>query len=293
VPEILKPDRGGRRSKLAASQYFKHTISSTPRHEILSDGAFVLSRSLNRTALRRYSNGTKSIPPSNDKALTPSENNLITLLSVVAGMTELIGYITLGNIFAAHITGNLVLAAASLMSTGSMNIAQVLTIPMFILAVAITWLIARLSRTSGQALVRLLLATEFAFLVGVLVFSGVLKPTSNLHGLLTGVAAMMAVGAMGCQFTLRRLCLPRAAATVVMTSNLADSVLSFVEAYRRPQVRSENIRPFEHYFRPVCGFAIGGISAAFAVYYMGNFAWVLPAAGAGIAIKICPRQIGR
>ena len=35
------------------------------------------------------------------------------LLSVIAGMVDLIGFFTVGNIFTAHITGNLVLASAT------------------------------------------------------------------------------------------------------------------------------------------------------------------------------------
>lgn len=221
----------------------------------------------------------------------PSEKSLLTLLSVIAGMTELIGYITLGNIFAAHMTGNLVLVAAGLVSSGSMKIAQVLTIPMFVLAVAGTSFVATRSKASGAALLRLLLVTQFSFLAGVVVLASALTPSSRLHGLLTGIAAMLAVCAMGCQFTLRYFCFPHAPSTVVMTSNLANAVLSFIGAMARPPVRKDDMLSFERHFRPVCGFVIGGALAALAVYYIGNFAWVLPAACACFAIALCPRKV--
>lgn len=219
-----------------------------------------------------------------------SEKHLLTLLSVIAGMTELLGFITLGNIFAAHMTGNLVLVAADLVSSGSMKIAQALTIPMFVLAIAGTWLIATRSKASGAALLRLLLVTQFAFLVAVVVLANTLQPSLNPHRLLTGIAAMMAICAMGCQFTLRYFCFPQAPSTVVMTSNLANAVLSFVGAIARTPASNADMLSFERHFRPVCGFVIGGASAALAVYFMGSFAWVLPAACAAIAIQLCPRQ---
>src|SRR3981081_2234993 len=76
-------------------------------------------------------------------ALSPWETWLPTLLSVIAGMVDLIGFLTLGNIFTAHITGNLVVIAAVLVRGGPFNLAQALAIPVFILGVAATWLLAR------------------------------------------------------------------------------------------------------------------------------------------------------
>jgi hypothetical protein len=43
------------------------------------------------------------------------------LLSVKGGMVHLIGFFTLGNIFTAHITGNVVLGTAATMHGGPVN----------------------------------------------------------------------------------------------------------------------------------------------------------------------------
>jgi hypothetical protein len=58
-------------------------------------------------------------------------------------MVDLTGFFMLGNIFTAHVTGNLVLAAAAAVRGGPLNWAQVLSIPIFIFAVAATWLLAK------------------------------------------------------------------------------------------------------------------------------------------------------
>src|ERR1700674_1319116 len=93
-------------------------------------------------------------------ALSRLEKRLPTLLSVIAGMVDLIGYLTLGNIFTAHITGNLVVIAALVVRGGRMNLAQVLAIPVFIFAVAAIWLVARASGKRGLRLARLLLLIQ-------------------------------------------------------------------------------------------------------------------------------------
>jgi len=51
----------------------------------------------------------------------------------------------LGRRFTAHITGNLVVASALVVRGGLVNLAQLLAIPVFIIALALVWLIADLS----------------------------------------------------------------------------------------------------------------------------------------------------
>ena len=57
------------------------------------------------------------------------------MLSVIAGMVDLIGFLSLG-IFTAHITGNIVVIGALVVRHNRVNLAQILAIPVFILAVA-------------------------------------------------------------------------------------------------------------------------------------------------------------
>jgi hypothetical protein len=80
--------------------------------------------------------------PSDDAlALSQMEERLPPLLSVIAGMVDLTGFFTLGNIFTAHVTGNLVVIAAKAVRGGPLNLAQTLSVPVFILAVAAVWLL--------------------------------------------------------------------------------------------------------------------------------------------------------
>src|SRR5262245_48154519 len=108
-------------------------------------------------------------PADDAAALARLEDRLPPLLSVIAGMVDLTGFFTLGNIFTAHITGNLVVAAAAAVGGGPMNLAQVLAIPAFILAVAAVSMIARASGRPAAGLVRLLLSIQLILLTAVLI----------------------------------------------------------------------------------------------------------------------------
>jgi len=220
-------------------------------------------------------------------ALSRLEKRLPTLLSVIAGMVDLIGFLTLGNIFTAHITGNLVVIAALAVREGKMNPAQVLAIPVFIFAVAVTWLLARVSGRRGRALMQLLLLVQFLLLTGVLIFSIITKPAANPHGLMAGIAVMIAVSAMACQFALLRLALPVAPSTAVMTGNLTNTVLSMLDSLPRSQPLiagdAERLRGSLHL---LVGFFAGCVVAAAAVSLLGEWAWSFPAALAGVAVAL-------
>ena len=77
---------------------------------------------------RKSHAGRTSIIPSDEAAmLLQMEERLPPMLSVIAGMVDLTGFFMLGNIFTAHITGNLVVASALVVRGGPLNPAAVHT----------------------------------------------------------------------------------------------------------------------------------------------------------------------
>jgi uncharacterized membrane protein YoaK (UPF0700 family) len=151
-------------------------------------------------------------------------------------MVDLTGFFTLGNLFTAHITGNLVLAAAAAVHSGPADLAQLLAIPVFMLALAAVWLVALVLDRPGPGLLQPLLLLQFLLLAAVLIFSVLTKPSVAPHGLTAGIAAMIAVSAMASQYALLRLAIPGAISTAVMTGNLTNTVLSLIDTFatRRP-----------------------------------------------------------
>jgi uncharacterized membrane protein YoaK (UPF0700 family) len=219
--------------------------------------------------------------------LSRLEARLPPLLSVIAGMVDLTGFFTLGHIFTAHVTGNIVVAAAAAVHGGPFNLAQALAIPVFMLALAVVWSIAQASQQRGPSLARLLLFVQFLLLAAVLIFSVITKPSASQHTLMAGIAVMIAVSAMACQYALLRLAIPDAISTAVMTGNLTNTVLSLMDSLssRDPllPVDAGRLRRSLHL---LLGFLAGCVVATAAVSWLGDWAWSFPVALAAVAITI-------
>src|SRR5215813_2344483 len=218
--------------------------------------------------------------------LSRSEAWLPTLLSVIAGMVDLIGFLSLG-IFTAHVTGNIVVIGALIVRHNRINPAQILAVPIFILSVAVTWLIAKAWGRRGTGLMRPLLLIQFLLITCLLIFSVITKPSADPHGVMATIAAMIAVTAMGCQFALLRLTLPVAPSTAVMTGNLTNAVLAIMESRSQtgPLMESDSKR-LRGALHLLVGFFVGCVLATAALMYLGDWAWSLPAVLAAVAVAL-------
>jgi uncharacterized membrane protein YoaK (UPF0700 family) len=201
-------------------------------------------------------------------------------------MVDLIGFLSLG-IFTAHVTGNIVVIGALIVRHNRVNPAQILAVPVFMLAVAFTWLIAKASGRHGVGLMRLLLLTQFLLITCLLVFSAITKPSVDPHGLMATIAAMIAVTTMGCQYALLRLALPVAPSTAVMTGNLTNATLGLMDLGLRTQPLTQiDGGRIASTLQLLAGFFVGCIAAAAAVMYLGDWAWSFPAVLAGVAVAV-------
>jgi len=201
-------------------------------------------------------------------------------------MVDVIGFLSLG-LFTAHITGNLVVIAALLVRGGPPNLAQVLAVPVFVIAVAAVWRIAKALKRRGPALARPLLLLHFLLLTCVLIFSVIYSPAVNPHGWMSVVIAMIAVSAMACQFALLRVSFPVAPSTAVMTGNLTNAALSLLDTLSRsqPLTKDANER-LKKTLKLVVGFFAGCIAGAAAVSWLGDWAWLSAVILAGAAVVL-------
>lgn len=215
------------------------------------------------------------------------EKLLLLLLSAISGVVDVISFLTL-KIFAAHITGNLVLIAAALAGGHNPRSDQVLAVPVFMAATAGAWLIVRASGWRGLRLARLLLAVQFVLLVAVFVIGISYRPSVNPKGPMFTVAAMTAVAAIACQFAFLRVVMPKAPPTSVMTGHLSTFTLALSDCFGGGVLTEGATRRLRSPFLLLLGFFGGCAAGAGAVLSFGDWSWLLAVALAAIAVVLVP-----
>ncbi len=151
-----------------------------------------------------------------------------TLLSAVAGYVDAAGFALLLGLFPAHLTGELVADVIAISSGHLAAHTHLWSFPVFVGAVALATLVARLFRHYGlQARAGLLaLVTLALFLFSASDALPWLVPGVRLPVVVRGG---FAVAAMGFQSALMRESLTGSCPTTVMTGNLTQAVIEIVD----------------------------------------------------------------
>jgi len=145
---------------------------------------------------------------------------LPAILSVIAGCADVISFLGLDGLFNAHITGNLVIIAAHIVAGQMANMALLLSVPTFIVVLALTGLVAVwLERTAVNSL-RLLLLVQFLLLAGFLGLCVADGPHVDIRTTAGAVAGLLGVSAMAVQNALVQISLPRVPSTAVLTTTV-------------------------------------------------------------------------
>jgi uncharacterized membrane protein YoaK (UPF0700 family) len=121
------------------------------------------------------------------------------VLSVVAGSTDIIGFLGLSGLFTAHITGNIVLLAAHIVASNPAIFSYVLSVPIFMLVLLLTRLLAGGLERSGVPTLGPLLLLQLLFLTAFLALCVTAGPWKNPNAVLAVVAGMFGVAAMAVQ----------------------------------------------------------------------------------------------
>jgi len=132
---------------------------------------------------------------------------LLIVLSVTAGCTDIIGFLVLNGLFTAHITGNLVILAAHIVGGGEAEIAPMLSVPVFIVMVGLTRLLAGGLASLGLASLRPLLLLQFLLLAGFLVLCVAAGQRIDPNATNAILAGMLGVSAMAVQNALVQISL--------------------------------------------------------------------------------------
>jgi uncharacterized membrane protein YoaK (UPF0700 family) len=199
-------------------------------------------------------------------SMTPPGTTLLAIvLSAIAGSVDVISFLGLGGLFAAHITGNLVILAAHVVTDGAAPLAPMLSVPVFMVALALTRLLVVGLESIGVASLRPLLLLELLLIAGSLVLCVALGPRVDPNTATAIIAGMLGVSAMAVQNGLVQLALTGMPSTTAMTSNVTGFTMdvSTMLLGRGPDDVTRARTRAKQTWPALAGFALGcGLGAA-------------------------------
>jgi uncharacterized membrane protein YoaK (UPF0700 family) len=218
---------------------------------------------------------------------SPATKLLPAVLSVVAGSVDVISFLGVGGLFAAHITGNLVVLAAHIVTGRTASLAAILSVPMFVVVLGLTRLAAAGLEESRNCPLQPLLALELFLLLSFLAVwtaaGSRLDPAAP-----TGVVAgMLGVAAMAVQNALVRL-LVGAPSTSVMTTDITVFMMDIgAMLFRRDTDEVAYARNRARRTWPaIIGFTAGCSLGALLEAVIGPWSLALPIVFASVALAL-------
>lgn len=210
------------------------------------------------------------------------------ILSLVGGSTDTISFLGLNGLFTAHITGNLVILAARVVAGNPAVLAYILAVPMFILMLLLSSLLAERLERSGIKPLRPLMSLELCLLLAFFVLCVTSHVPLASDSALFVVTGMCGVAAMAVQTALVQICLANAPSTAAMTTNVTQFVFSVAELlFRRDGTETEQARKRIYRTSPVLiGFALGCALGAAAEGAWGLWSLGVPTALSLLAIVV-------
>src|SRR5271156_6316111 len=210
------------------------------------------------------------------------------VLSVIAGSTDIIGFLGLNGLFTAHITGNLVVLAAHIVLGDPTISSYVLSVPVFMMVLLLTRLFAGRLEQTGLPTLQPLLLLQLFFLVAFLSICVAAGPWRDANAILAVIAGMFGVAPMAVQNALVQIALTNTPTTAAMTTNVTHFMLDLGEVLvGRDDARVSQARARAMHTLPVIvGFAVGCVFGAAFEAAAGLWSLALPMALALLAFAM-------
>jgi uncharacterized membrane protein YoaK (UPF0700 family) len=210
------------------------------------------------------------------------------VLSLIAGSTDIIGFLGLNGLFTAHITGNLVVLAAHIVAGDPTIFSYVLSVPVFMLMLLLTRLLAGGLERTGVSTLRPLLLLQLLFLAAFLSVCVAAGPWRDANAILAVTAGMFGVAAMAVQNALVQISLTNTPSTAAMTANVTHFMLDLGEVLvGRDHAKVVRARARAmHTFPVILGFTIGCVFGAAFEAVAGLWSLALPTALAVLAFAM-------
>jgi uncharacterized membrane protein YoaK (UPF0700 family) len=206
--------------------------------------------------------------------------NLIVpvLLTFNGGFVDTAGFLGLQGLFTAHVTGNFVTLAATLVMGTHGGIAKLLALPEFAIIVAFARVAGAAMRARGLPALPILLTLKVCFLLAFFILAVAFGPFPDSDAPTALLAAFAGVAAMAVQNAVQRVHFASLPPTTIMTSNTTQVVLDAVDLISGPErdVAAVVGARFRRILRGIVWFAAGCAAAAILYYWVGFWCLIVP-----------------
>jgi uncharacterized membrane protein YoaK (UPF0700 family) len=208
------------------------------------------------------------------------------LLSLNGGFVDTVGFLGLQGLFTAHVTGNFVTLAATLVSGTHGVIAKLLALPEFVAVVIVARLVGAALRARGLPALRLLLVAKVTFLLAFFVLAVALGPFPDSDAPAALLAGFAGIAGMAVQNAVQRVHYSSLPPTTLMTGNTTQAALDAVDLLYGGNGDLTTTRArFGRTVQSIAWFAGGCALAAVLYYWIGFWSLAVPVAvGATTAI---------
>jgi uncharacterized membrane protein YoaK (UPF0700 family) len=213
---------------------------------------------------------------------------LPAILSTTAGAVDIVGFLVLGGLFTAHITGNLAIVAAHYTTGGFSQVGPILAVPVFIAVLGVVMLVFGGVDGTGNSR-RQLLLLHAALLAGCLGLGLGLSPLRNADSPMAVLLGMLAVAAMATQNAMVKLALVKVPSTAAMTTNMTQLIIDLAILARGgegPNDLAEVRQRARVTFLCIAGFGGGCVAGAVLESHLGLAALTLPVILAALAVPL-------
>jgi uncharacterized membrane protein YoaK (UPF0700 family) len=214
---------------------------------------------------------------------------LPAVLSTTAGAVDVIGFLALGGLFTAHITGNVVIVAAHYVTGGFSQVGPILAVPVFMAVLGLVTLASGVITRAGSSPLRPLLLLQTVLLAGFLGLGVGFGSFPNPDSSMAVLAGMLGVAAMATQNAMVKLALKDAPSTAVMTTNITQLTVDLATLARSGAGPDELFRARRRTcmtFPSVIGFVVGCAAGAALEVKFGLWALALPVVLSALAVPL-------
>ncbi|NYH26731.1 YoaK family protein [Paraburkholderia bryophila] len=205
-----------------------------------------------------------------------------TILALIAGYVDTLGFIALFGLFTAHVTGNFVLIGAEVAGVGQGVLLKLLAFPSFIAGIAMSSVIFKfLERHHAAQAASALYLLQAALLTSFLVTGMLATPITDVSAAMVLICGVLGTMAMGVQNARGRLLQVTGLPNTVMTGNVTQVVLDVVELIHRGTQGDHGQKVsgrLKSTLAAMGGFAVGAMAGALAFVQVSFVAVALPVA---------------